>query len=210
MELLCRLVDVDLCGRLEISSDYFQNVMLSLIEDADPGAHYIVQTLEKACDFMEFRSQMIEHNIRIECKITRSLLDFGEQHPEIEDPNTVSASIAETVQASEDEDFQIILDKTCRQVSVFLPLPFEKELKPERYARADEMELLNADVDAEEVMRRKRYWVKQRELLLREEEKLGRRKVVPPANFAKSARSPIRRAKSSLNNEGPRIEQPLD
>jgi hypothetical protein len=157
--LVTDLVDNEFCRKSHITPLAFENVMFSSQESGDPQAKIMVDTMEKATDFLEFRSQMISCNVSTELIVSQVLGDFCKAHPEVTDPDEISAAVADAVQAKIDNELSDLVRRGAAQMRILLELD-----RPE-----DESSEAEGESEPDDVERRRRFFAKQRDLLQEQE-----------------------------------------
>lgn len=174
ISFLSNLIDKDLCENIQITQTAFENVMFSMYDDENTSAKVIVETLKNAADFSVFRSQMLQNNIRIENAVTKAFMTYTEEHPEIRDAEQVAFEVTKMVQEQEDQILELLLQKSCHQMRALLGIG-----TGQRSPRASPKKpRINQDIDPEEVERRRKFYMQQRDLLVEQEEKQGKRKRI--------------------------------
>jgi hypothetical protein len=168
--LVADLVDNQLCGKIGISPVAFENAMFSLFESRDVPAAVVLETLTKATDFLEFRAQMIQNNLRLEETVSHAIADFTQQHPDVTDPDEIAQAVAAVVQQQEDDEISELVTKSCSQMYCLLEIDLLDEKARKRSPRRQQV----AQVDPVEVERRHQFYVQQRDILRQKEEREGR------------------------------------
>ena len=174
MTLIQDLVDNKLCGQMRITPQSFENALESLYDDGNISAKVIIDTLTNAADFVVFRQQMLQNNIRIENRVTKGLLDYTEEHPEETDGEKVALAVVELVQRQEDEEMEKLLAKSKHQMHALLCVDGLDEKK--RKLQTPPRKPPPGAIDPEEVERRRKFYVQQREILRDVEERQGRKR----------------------------------
>ena len=174
MVLLEDLIDNQLCGKMKITPQSFENALDALYDDGNISAKVIVDTLTNATDFLVFRQQMLQNNIRIENRITKGVLDYTEAHPEETDGEKVALAVVEMVQKQEDEEMEKLLSKSRHQMHTLLCVDGLDEKK--RKLSSTPPRKPPPDVDPDEVERRRQFYVEQRDILRQEEERQGKKR----------------------------------
>jgi hypothetical protein len=127
-EMIVDLVDKKLCEKLNIASETLENVLLSMYDVGTVEAEILIDTLQKAASFEEFRTQMRENNRRIETHVTKALLAFTETLADADlQAESAAVEVARIVQAQEEEELRELIDKACRQMHAILSIDLLEE-----------------------------------------------------------------------------------
>ena len=179
VKLVEKLVDETLCGELGISADTYEQVMAGLLNEGNAQASLIAETLKNASDFSTFRSQMQQHNARIDNLVTQVMVEYSQGHAAT-DPDKFAAAVAQLVQKREDEELAKLLETSCEQMRTVLSVDMlDAKIRKRPHKRPA---VQKTDVNPSEIERRRQFWVRQRELLAKEEEKKGKptyRHIIP-------------------------------
>jgi hypothetical protein len=177
--LVTDLIDAQLCSKIGISPTAFENVMLCLFESGDIPARVVLETLTKATDFLEFRSQMIQNNLRLEETVSQAILDFTQEHPDVTDPDRIVEAVAALLQEQENEDISTLVRKSCSQMYCLL----EIDLLDEKARKHTPQRRPVAELDPADVERRRQFYIHQRDILRQKEEREGRIRRAPESTI---------------------------
>lgn len=166
-DMVVDLIENKLCPVIGIRPDGLENLLEALHSRCHVQALVIADTLIKALDFMEFRQQMLQTNIRIETTITQTFLDVTADVQEGTDANEIAQQVAELVAKKEEDFTKEIIEKGCRQMRAMLSL----DILNSQIHRSPRRSPKKIVVDPEEVARRKKFYEEQRDKILAEEEK---------------------------------------
>jgi hypothetical protein len=162
MKLVIDLIDNQFCRKANLAPSAFENVMSILLQHQNPHAQLIMDTVQRTTDFLEFRSEMLSCNVRTERIVSQVLSDFTRVHPEVTDPDVISVRVAKTAQAKINGELTELVRRGVTQMRALMELDHESE------------ELKEKETEAEDIERRRRFWVKQRDILQEhEKEKTG-------------------------------------
>jgi hypothetical protein len=187
MDLVINLIDNEFCRKSKIAPSAFENVMFSLVEGGDHAAQVIMDTNDRATDFVEFRSQMVACNIRTEVIVSQALADFAKKHPEVTDPDAISETVAREAQAKINAELAELVRRGAMQMRVLLELDH-----PQTEPEEQETEKPEDDVE-----RRRKFFARQRDILKEQDRtQKGSQTPVPSDRFP--PRPPVSKVKGRV------------
>jgi hypothetical protein len=175
LNMVTDLVDSEFCAKEKIPPASFENVMFALHEERDPRALIIMDTIEKATNFIEFRSQMITRNLRTESVVSQLLSAFLLSHPEMTDQDEISVAVTEIVQRQQDAELLQLIATGSSQMSSLLT---EDEADDDEIQAEQTQGKSQEDLDRDDIERRRKIFSEQRDVLQQTE--MGQKKLKSP------------------------------
>lgn len=101
LHVLYGVIEYELCKKLKITPDEFDNIVYNAYIQENYRAKIILETLKKATDFEEFRRDMIRHNDEMEEEMNEMIEQFAcEKDIENLDVDMLSESMNDIIQKS--------------------------------------------------------------------------------------------------------------
>lgn len=127
--MVTNIVDKTLCSHLGISDKMLENILFSMYEEGNIQSHVIIDTLQKALSFFDFKEEMIRYNLRTEELINEAIIEVTtslSKKEDLSDPDVLAKKVAEISQRKIDNEIIELVEKGCRQMRGLLDIEIAK------------------------------------------------------------------------------------
>ena len=130
LHIVINLIDYCLCEKLGIDSDEFEKIMFESYEEGNHQAKIIIETLEKATNFENFREEMIRENEEADDEMDDMIQELA-QNEEFDELNNefLEKSIGRIVETTQNQTITAQAQKKCMEIEMKLNIaaPEKKE-----------------------------------------------------------------------------------
>ena len=131
--MIVKMIDKDLCASLGVSNQMLENVLFSTYEDGNIQSRVIIDTLQKAMSFNDFRNEMFRCSSRTEEMINESIIELTSsisEEMDLSNSETLAKKVTEATQNKIDHEINDLIEKGCRQMRALLSIDITRPIIP--------------------------------------------------------------------------------